>query len=81
MLSMTILAARRVFPPDLITPARASAARMNDIGPEAVPPPERGSLADLRLEMLTPDPDPPLNIMPSCYFRLINRLAEMKLWL
>src|SRR5881409_469999 len=35
----TIFAARRVFPPDLMTPAEASAAFMNDTGPEAVPPP------------------------------------------
>ena len=32
---MTILAARRVLPPDLIVPADASAPRMNDTGPEA----------------------------------------------
>src|SRR5438094_166289 len=34
-LSTTILAARRVLPPDLITPAEASAARMKDTDPEA----------------------------------------------
>src|SRR5919199_6974096 len=33
--STTIFAARRVFPPDLIVPADASAPRMNDTGPEA----------------------------------------------
>src|SRR5215217_8408742 len=33
--STTILAARRVLPPDLIVPAEASAPRMNDTGPEA----------------------------------------------
>src|SRR6476469_6086744 len=32
-LRMTILAARRVLPPDLIVPADASAPRMNDTGP------------------------------------------------
>src|SRR5918999_13500 len=37
-LRMTILAARRVFPPDLIVPAEASAPRMNDTGPDASPP-------------------------------------------
>src|SRR5207237_8984524 len=33
--STTILAARRVLPPDLIVPADASAPRMNDTGPDA----------------------------------------------
>ena len=36
---MTILAARRVLPPDLMVPADASAPRMKLTGPEAVPPP------------------------------------------
>ena len=36
---MTILAARRVLPPDLMVPAEASAPRMKLTGPEAVPPP------------------------------------------
>ena len=36
---MTILAARRVLPPDLIVPAEASAPRMKLTGPDAVPPP------------------------------------------
>src|SRR3954453_24166458 len=33
--STTILAARRVLPPDLMVPADASAPRMNETGPEA----------------------------------------------
>src|ERR1044072_7037871 len=36
--STTILAARRVLPPDLIVPAHASAPRMNETGPEAGAP-------------------------------------------
>ena len=36
---MTILAARRVLPPDLMTPAKASKPFMKDTGPEAPPPP------------------------------------------
>src|SRR5438034_688898 len=48
-LSTTILAARRVLPPDLITPAEASAARMKDTGPEAVPLPD-AALAPRRAE-------------------------------
>src|ERR1700694_4752291 len=36
---MTIFAARRVLPPDLITPAKASKPFMKLTGPEAMPPP------------------------------------------
>ena len=35
------MAARRVAPPDLMVPAEASAPRMKETGPEAVPPEER----------------------------------------
>ena len=45
---MTILAARRVLPPDLMVPAEASAPRMKLTGPEAVPPPLSSS-ADERM--------------------------------
>ena len=41
MLRMTILAARRVLPPDLMTPAKASKPFMKLSGPLAVPPPLR----------------------------------------
>src|SRR4051812_19484022 len=41
--STTIFAARRVAPPDLIVPADASAPRMNDTGPDAVPPEDSSS--------------------------------------
>ena len=40
---MTIFAARRVLPPDLMTPANASKPFMKDTGPEAVPPPASSS--------------------------------------
>src|SRR2546421_1837593 len=40
---ITILAARRVLPPLLITPAKASKPFMKLTGPEAMPPPERAS--------------------------------------
>src|SRR5690242_21963203 len=40
----TILAARRVLPPDLIVPAHASAPRMNDTDQDAVPPLDLGSI-------------------------------------
>ena len=63
--STTILAALRVLPPDLMVPAEASAPRMKLTGPEAVPPPLRGSeLARMR-DRFTPAPEPPLKIRPS----------------
>src|SRR5262249_8084705 len=66
---MTILAARRVLPPDLIVPAEASAPRMNETGPDAVPPPLRGSADDRMRERLTPEPEPPLKITPSSRYQ------------
>src|SRR5436190_23764498 len=62
---MTILAARRVLPPDLMAPANASKPRMNDTGPEAVPPPLRCSREDLSDDRFEPVPEPYLNSMPS----------------
>src|SRR5271154_742872 len=67
---MTILAARRVLPPDLIVPADASAPRMNDTGPEAVPPPCNLSTEARILERLTPAPEPPLKMIPSSRYQL-----------
>src|SRR6266496_4395574 len=64
-LRMTIFAARRVLPPDLITPANASYPFMNDTGPDAVPPPASSSRADRIGERLVPVPDPNLNSIPS----------------
>src|ERR671920_1739424 len=69
-LSTTILAARRVLPPDLIVPAEASAPRMNDTGPEASPPLPSCSLEERMLDRLMPDPEPPLKIMPSSTYQL-----------
>src|ERR1700759_1056365 len=63
--STTILAASRVLPPDLIVPAQASAPRMNDTGPEAVPPLDRGSIEPRMLDRLIPEPDPPRKMLPS----------------
>src|SRR5689334_16567935 len=73
--STTIFAARRVFPPDLMTPADASAARMNDTGPDAVPPPPSRSLDERSRERLTPEPDPPLKITPSLRYQ--SRIESM----
>src|SRR3990170_3158688 len=69
MFRITILAARRVFPPDLITPANESNPRMKDTGPEAVPPPASDSREDRRTERLEPVPEPYLNSIPSVLAR------------
>src|SRR6201996_2007137 len=62
---MTILAARRVLPPDLMTPAKASKPFMKLSGPEAVPPPERDSVDERSGDRLVPVPEPHLKSMPS----------------
>src|SRR5215470_1046025 len=69
MSSTTILAARRVAPPDLIVPADASAPRMKLTGPDAVPPLDSSSWLDRMRERLTPAPDPPLKIRPSSLYQ------------
>ena len=67
--STTILAARRVLPPDLIVPAHESAPRMNETGPEAVPPLLSGSIDPRMFERLMPEPEPPRKILPSLVFQ------------
>src|SRR5271166_2393710 len=67
---ITILAARRVLPPDLIVPAEASAPRMKLTGPEAVPPPLSFSCDERIRDRFTPAPDPPLKIVPSSVYQL-----------
>src|SRR3954454_319182 len=67
---MTIFAARRVAPPDLIVPALASAPRMNDTGPLAVPPEDNSSLLERMRERLRPAPEPPLKMNPSSLYQL-----------
>src|SRR5215217_3846301 len=66
----TIFAARRVAPPDLIVPAEASAPRMNDTGPLAVPPEDSSSLLERMRERLRPAPEPPLKMNPSSLYQL-----------
>src|SRR3954462_5327971 len=66
----TILAARRVAPPDLMVPADASAPRMNETGPDAVPPLESSSLDERMRERLRPAPEPPLKMKPSSLYQL-----------
>src|SRR4051794_33264655 len=70
MSSTTILAARRVLPPDLIVPAQESAPRMKETGPLAVPPLDSGSIDPRMLERLMPDPEPPRKILPSLVFQV-----------
>src|SRR5918997_3553565 len=67
--STTILAARRVAPPDLIVPALASAPRMNETGPDAVPPELSSSLDERIRERLRPAPEPPLKMKPSSRYQ------------
>src|SRR3954466_15378999 len=69
MSSTTILAARRVLPPDLIVPAQASAPRMKETGPLARPPFERCSFEPRMFDRLMPEPEPPRKIMPSLVFQ------------
>ena len=65
MLRMTIFAARRVLPPDLIAPAKESKPFMKESGPEAVPPAERLSCEPRIEERFDPVPEPNLKSMPS----------------
>src|SRR5262245_31077479 len=74
--STTILAALRVFPPDLIVPADASAPRMKDTGPEAKPPFDSCSFEERSVERLMPEPDPPRKISPS--LRIQSRIDSIE---
>src|SRR5688500_1918130 len=65
----TILAARRVAPPNLIVPALASAPRMKETGPEAVPPELNSSFEDRIRERVRPAPEPPLKMNPSSRYQ------------
>src|SRR6516165_2893816 len=69
MLRMTILAARRVLPPLLMTPAKASKPFMKLTGPEAMPPPESDSRLPRSVEKFVPVPEPHLKSMPSVLVR------------
>src|SRR5947209_9895459 len=66
-LRITIFAARRVLPPDLMTPANASNPFMNETGPDAVPPPASSSRDDRIGDRFVPVPDPYLNNIPSVF--------------
>src|SRR3989304_130569 len=75
-LRITILAARRVLPPDLIVPAMASAPRIKAPGPEARPPAETRSLELRSRERLMPEPEPPLKMRPSVLYQ--SRIESME---
>src|SRR5262244_753367 len=66
---MTILAARRVLPPLLITPAKAPKPFIKLTGPEAIPPPDRVSFEPRSAEKFVPVPEPHLKSMPSVRVR------------
>src|SRR5580704_9417804 len=66
---MTIFAARRVFPPLLITPAKASKPFMKLNGPEARPPLESRPSSSRSVERFVPVPEPHLKSMPSVLAR------------
>src|SRR6516164_4582549 len=78
MLRMTILAARRVLPPDLMTPANASKPFIKLSGPLAVPPPLRPSVEERKGERLVPVPEPHLKSMPSVFARV--RIESSESW-
>src|SRR5262245_57384700 len=63
--STTILAARRVVPPDLVAPAPLSSTSRKLIKPEDVPPPESFSMRPRSREKLVPVPEPYLNTRAS----------------
>src|ERR1700683_4581937 len=75
---MTILAARRVLPPLLITPAKASKPFMKLTGPDAIPPPESDSWLPRNDEKFVPVPEPHLNSMPSVLARFM--IESMLSW-
>src|SRR5260370_6230595 len=65
MFRITIFAARRVFPPLLITPATPSSRFMKLHGPDAIPPPDSVSLLPRSVEKFVPVPEPHLKSIPS----------------
>src|ERR1700730_18582353 len=70
MLRMTILAARRVLPPDLMTPAKASKPFMKLSGPLALAAALTHFIEEPSGDRLVPVQDPHLKSMPSFWDRL-----------
>ena len=75
-LRMTILAARRVLPPDLMTPAKASKPFMKLSGPLAVPPPLRAFGRGAQGREIGAGADPHLKSMPSVLARVRMESSE-----
>src|SRR5258708_38944292 len=69
MFRITIFAARRVLPPLLMTPAKASKPFMKLSGPDAQQPPANPASPPRSGERLEPVPEPHLNSMPSALAR------------
>jgi hypothetical protein len=65
----TILAARRVVPPDLVAPAARSSTSRKLIRPLEVPPPESFSCLPRIFEKLVPVPEPYLKRRASFLIR------------
>ncbi len=63
--SVTIFAARRVVPPDLIAPAARSPILRKLIRPDDLPPPDRRSFSPRRSEKFEPVPEPYLKTRAS----------------
>src|SRR6188768_4174745 len=58
-----------------MVPAEASAPRMKETGPDAVPPEDSSSFEDLIRDRLRPAPEPPLKISPSSRYQF--RMASI----
>ena len=66
-----------------MVPAEASAPRMNETGPEAVPPEDSSSLLERMRDRFRPAPEPPLKIKPSSRYQfriasIVSSTARMK---
>src|SRR5690625_3588663 len=58
-----------------MVPAEASAPRMKETGPEAVPPEDSSSWLERMRDRLTPAPEPPLKMIPSSLYQ--SRIDSM----
>src|ERR1700722_16736029 len=66
-----------------MVPADASAPRMNETGPEAVPPEDSNSFDERMRDKFSPAPDPPLKMRPSSRYQFriessVSSTARMK---
>src|SRR5690606_6820500 len=81
LLSVCMIAARRVLPPLLIVPPVASCTFMKETGPDGVPPPESFSRLERSFDQSAPTPEPNLNsraLSPiSCQMSSMESSTEM----